>query len=125
MELPSLVATRVIFCLSIFVTSVVCGADRESVIRGQILFSKRGCRNCHSIDSTVQAIGPALGNVSEKLSLEKAVESIVHPSKEIRKGFESVVVVTVEGKTHTGRITVDEPDGISIMTSRDGVVATL
>ncbi len=124
MESSSLVIARVICCLTIVASAAVADSDRDSVVRGQVLFSKRGCRNCHAIDPAVQTIGPALGNVSEKLSLEKTVESIVHPSKEIRKGFESVVVVTVEGKIYTGRLTLDEHDGISLMSSRDGSVET-
>ena len=120
MESSSLPATRVFFCLLFLSTSVSVQSDGESVIRGQVLFSKRGCRNCHAIDSAQQSIGPALNDVSEKLSLVKTVESIVHPGKEIRKGFESVVVMTVGGKIHTGRVTADESDGLWVMTSREG-----
>ena len=99
---------------------------RKAEVRGQILFNKRGCRNCHALDgSDDRAIGPSLGNRKEPLTRMKALESIVHPSKDIRKGFESVVVVTGEGRVLSGRITDESGASLTLATVKENVVKSV
>lgn len=98
--------------------------SRESILRGTVLFKKRGCANCHSVDGQSESLGPNLGSVKEKLSRNEAIENIVNPSKVIRKGFESAVVVTVDGKVRTGRLVKSTDELIALMVSADDKVTT-
>lgn len=99
--------------------------SRESVVRGQVLFVKRGCKNCHAVDGTTQALGPNLGKVEKKLTRQQALESIVHPSKEIRKGFESVVVVLGSGQVLSGRVLKSSDDQLSLLVAKDSDVTSV
>ncbi len=98
--------------------------SRESIVRGQVLFGKRGCRNCHAVDGSTQAMGPNLGQVEKKLTRLQTLESIVHPSKEIRKGFESVVVVLNSGRVLSGRILKSEGTEVALLVAKDSEVTT-
>lgn len=74
-------------------------------IRGAILFSqqKLGCVNCHATGNDA-LLGPDLTRSDEKISDAEFVESLLFPSKRIRKGYETVTVITKAGKSFTGRI---------------------
>src|SRR5262249_17968857 len=47
-------------------------------------------------------VGPDLTRVWETQSLEKLVESIVEPSKEIKEGYQTYIASTAAGLTYTG-----------------------
>ncbi|HEV3025212.1 MAG TPA: DUF6797 domain-containing protein, partial [Pirellulales bacterium] len=54
------------------------------------------------------------------------VESILSPSKTIKKGFETVTLVTGDGATLTGLLVEDRPDSVVIRdAARDGKLTTL
>jgi putative heme-binding domain-containing protein len=48
------------------------------------------------------SVGPDLTHVWETQSVEKLMESIVQPSKEIKEGYQSYVATTMKGLTYTG-----------------------
>lgn len=74
--------------------------------RGAIVFFQphMACSKCHSVGgSQPSALGPDLAKREQKdVSDESLVESVLLPSKVIRKGFESLTVVTSEGKSLAG-----------------------
>lgn len=76
-----------------------------SAVRGAILFpsQKLGCRKCHGQEEKGM-LGPDLTKVREHATDVYLVEAILKPSKAIRKGFESVIVVTEAGTSIIGRI---------------------
>lgn len=74
--------------------------------RGAILFHQVhvGCVKCHAVDGSRNALGPdltALGQQPDATD-EHIVQSILQPSAAIRRNFEPVTVVTVDGKTQVG-----------------------
>ena len=81
-------------------------AKREGdAARGAIVFFQpsMACSKCHSVgDGLPSNLGPHLAKFEEPLSNEAIVESILYPSKTIRKGFESASVLTTDGETLTG-----------------------
>ena len=73
--------------------------------RGAVVFFQPTmvCAKCHAVeDSKATGLGPVLTGSKEPLSDAAIVESILEPSKSIRKGFETASVITVDGKTFTG-----------------------
>ncbi len=79
--------------------------ERGSAVRGAILFpqQKLGCVKCHGLPSQ-QLLGPDLTAIVEPTTDVELVESLLYPSKSIRKGFETSTVISTTGKTYTGRI---------------------
>ena len=80
--------------------------------RGAIVFFQPSmvCAKCHAVEeSNATGLGPMLTGLKEPLSNAGIVESILEPSKSIRKGFETARVITADGNTVTG-----------LLISRDG-----
>jgi putative membrane-bound dehydrogenase-like protein len=67
------------------------------------------CFTCHKIENMGGNVGPALTGVYQALSLDKLIESILEPSKEIKEGYESLKVALNDGRVLTGiRVTQDD-----------------
>lgn len=61
------------------------------------------CAKCHSVGGTLPStLGPDLATLVNETTDETIVESVLMPSKVIRKGFESVTLLTNEGKSVVG-----------------------
>jgi quinoprotein glucose dehydrogenase len=78
------------------------GGDAE---RGKKIFfghSQTQCMRCHTIDKQGGDAGPDLSKVSGMNPREYLLESIVAPSAKIAKGFETVMIVTDDGKVVSG-----------------------
>lgn len=70
--------------------------------RGAVVFFQphMACVKCHVVGKTNQnGLGPDLAALGKEATDEFLVESVLLPSKAIRKGFESVTVVTDDGKS--------------------------
>ncbi|MCP4784750.1 MAG: heme-binding protein [Fuerstiella sp.] len=84
--------------------------------RGAILFHQVhvGCVKCHAVDGTSNSLGPDLTKLSEQKAAtdEYVVTSLLKPSGEIRKGYESITVVTIDGRTQTGLLVSRDDDGV-------------
>ncbi len=85
--------------------------EHGDATRGAVLFyqSYLSCRKCHAIDAKSTFLGPNLTVPEEPLTMQHIVESILDPSKAIRKGFETITVETDDGKAVSG-IVVQETD---------------
>ena len=83
--------------------------EQGSAIRGAILYPQKdlNCVSCHSPGS--QELGPNLTLIGKDVEDVFLVESILQPSKAIKKGFESVKVLTESGEVLVGRV-VDRDD---------------
>ncbi len=84
----------------------------------ELFFGQLSCGKCHRMFEQGGDIGPDLtsfnrGNVPAMLL------SIIHPSAEIREGYESLTVVTLDGQVINGFV-VDENDLVVILRSADG-----
>lgn len=103
--------------------SLVAAARRQGdAQRGAIVFYQRGlgCATCHTLDRDRSAIGPDLSqppadrdhqnHADPDRAAAYLVEAVLEPSKTIRKGFETLQVVTDEGRTITGLVAEDPPD---------------
>jgi len=115
--------------------AVLAKAAREQgeASRGAILFYQQHttCTKCHAFGEEESLLGPDLTKPDPAKSGKKPtdvflVESILNPSKEIRKGFEPVIVVTDEGLTITGLLAEDLPDRLVLRDpAKDGELVTI
>ncbi len=71
--------------------------------RGALVFYQPmlACRQCHSVDETDSPLGPKLTDVKDA-DLAHLIESLLKPSAKIRKGFESVYLLTDDGSAVSG-----------------------
>ncbi len=88
-------------------TAALAKAAREhgDSVRGAILYPQKElrCTVCHG-PGAADLLGPDLTQTPKDVLDEHFVESILQPSKVIKKGFESVKVLTVDGRVIVGRI---------------------
>ncbi|HZZ82863.1 MAG TPA: DUF6797 domain-containing protein [Gemmataceae bacterium] len=80
-------------------------------VRGALLFhqSHLACVKCHLQEGKTR-LGPDLARPVEKMSGEHLVEAVLQPSRFIRKNFETVNVVTKDGRTLNGLLAEEGPD---------------
>ena len=80
--------------------------------RGAILFYQpfMSCRKCHTPDDTGHQLGPDLARWDKPASDAELVQAILQPSASIRKGFESLTIVTPRGKTVVGLIVKNDDE---------------
>lgn len=97
--------------------------------RGAVVFFQHymACSKCHAVgEPSVSALGPDLTKLSGDVSDEMLVESVLLPSKVIRKGFETVMIQTVDGTTLTGLLVEQGADKVTVRdASRGGKLTTL
>ena len=71
---------------------------------GSRIFQEAQCAKCHRLGRVGRAFGPDLTGVASRFSREEILDSIIEPSKQISSRFVNHVVVTKEGRTHTGQL---------------------
>jgi putative heme-binding domain-containing protein len=91
---------------------------RGDARRGARLFytSAAACAKCHASGDGESLLGPDLANLGldatgqhQAVTAEHIVESLLEPSKSLRKGFETLAVLTQDGQVFTG-LKIDESD---------------
>jgi putative heme-binding domain-containing protein len=77
--------------------------------RGQRIFqsSQAACSACHAIGYLGGNTGPDLTHIGRIRSPRDLLESVVFPSASLVRSFESVTVVTVDGRLHNGLVFAD------------------
>lgn len=76
---------------------------REIFLRPQL-----ACSACHQIGDEGGVIGPALNAVGAGLPLDQIVESILWPERQIKEGFQAIVLTTTSGRSITGYVQREE-----------------
>lgn len=77
------------------------------------------CATCHRMEGVGGAIGPDLTRVWDTMTLDKVLESIIEPSKEIKEGFQTYRVTTTDGQVHSG-LKVKETDDEVVIRDANG-----
>lgn len=96
--------------------------------RGAILFlqAESTCTLCHSDGSRKNTLGPDLSRFEKKPSDAQLIESILHPSKVVRKGYEGVNIVTADGKIISGLLVKETAQALTLkVVSRKGKLVTI
>ena len=81
--------------------------QKGDVVRGKAMFNreKLGCIKCHTSPKGKPGqhpIGPDLTTIADRLSAEQIIESVLYPNKQISKGYQSYIVLTLDGVVHNG-----------------------
>ncbi|HZZ81955.1 MAG TPA: PVC-type heme-binding CxxCH protein [Gemmataceae bacterium] len=74
-------------------------------LRGRQLYLNHktvACMSCHRLEGIGGNVGPDLTRVWDTLSLEKVMESMLDPSKEIKEGYQTYTATTKTGLTYSG-----------------------
>lgn len=79
---------------------------RELFLNTQLLT----CVNCHRLEGVGGAVGPDLTRVWDTHSVEKLLESLFAPSREIKEGYQTFRVVTMSGQTLLGLRVQESPE---------------
>jgi putative heme-binding domain-containing protein len=80
-------------------------AGRGSPQRGkQLYLTHKGlaCIRCHRLEGVGGEVGPDLTRIWETHTVEKLIEAIVEPSKEIKEGYQTYRAETVKGQVILG-----------------------
>jgi putative heme-binding domain-containing protein len=72
--------------------------------KGQTVFRRAQCHNCHRIVSSGGVLGPNLTGLSGRYRPRDVLESIVDPDKVVPDQFRTTVFVKTDGKQFTGQI---------------------
>lgn len=89
---------------------------------GKKLFAAQ-CAKCHTFFGQGGQIGPDLTSYKRD-DLDTLLLSIVNPSAEIREGFETLLVVTDDGRT-AGGFLVDRDSQVVVLRGADGQAVTI
>jgi quinoprotein glucose dehydrogenase len=93
------------------------GGDSEA---GRRIFATRAevsCLRCHKVNGEGGEVGPDLTGVGTRQNREYLLESIVDPNRQITKGFETVVLTLVSGKTVIGVLKSEDGRQVRLMTA--------
>lgn len=60
------------------------------------------CQRCHKLDGQGGEVGPVLNGIGKEKTRDYLLEAIVAPNKQIAKGYESVLLTLLDGRTVTG-----------------------
>jgi putative membrane-bound dehydrogenase-like protein len=77
------------------------------------------CVTCHKLEGVGGEVGPALTGIWENQSVEKIMESIIDPSKEIKEGYKAYTAATTKGQVFTGLRVSQDAKGI-VLRDADG-----
>jgi quinoprotein glucose dehydrogenase len=105
------------------------GKFRESLaggdaVRGKEIFLSKTaveCQRCHKLEGQGGEVGPPLNGVG-KQTREYLLEAIVVPSKTIAKGYESVLITTLDGKSVSGVLKGEDDKELRLMTAEGKLV---
>jgi quinoprotein glucose dehydrogenase len=98
------------------------GGDAE---RGAKVFYERtevSCVRCHKAKDQGGDVGPELTKIAADKNREYLLEAIVAPNKTIAKNFESVLVITDDGKSVSGIVKHEDDQALQLMTAEGKLV---
>ncbi len=99
------------------------GGDVE---RGKTLFfgrSAAACRRCHKIAASGGEVGPDLSKIGKEKDRNYLLEAMVDPSAKIAKGFETAIIVTMEGRIHSGILKSEDDSVVQLMTPTGALIS--
>lgn len=81
--------------------------------RGKEIFYKvQKCATCHRVGNEGGSVGPNLSDIGKREKPDYILESIVDPNKKIVKGYETQVIITLEGRVFTGTVQSEDQDEV-------------
>ncbi|MFI5455399.1 MAG: DUF6797 domain-containing protein [Isosphaerales bacterium] len=103
--------------------------ERGDPARGAAVFYQPflSCTKCHAAgDGRGDALGPDLAKLGKETTYAYLIESVLRPSKVIKKGFETVTIAITDGKSMIGLLVEDRADRVILRDpSQDGKQVTV
>lgn len=107
-------------------------AEKGNAKRGKELFLNTkllACATCHKVEGVGGATGPDLTRVWDTHTVEKILESIADPSKEIKEGYQTYRLATADGQIITGlkvsetaaEVVIRDVNGRDVRVAKDDV----
>lgn len=84
-----------------FIELVKTKGDRA---RGEAIYKREAlkCASCHRIGDHGARVGPNLAAIGAASPLDYIIDSLLHPAKNVKEGFNTLVVQTADGLVVTG-----------------------
>jgi quinoprotein glucose dehydrogenase len=95
----------------------IAGGD---VDRGSQLFfgkTELSCVRCHRVDRSGGEVGPNLTVIGKDRDPRYLLESICLPDAKIAKGFETAVIVDLDGRVHSGIVKTENDNFVELILS--------
>ncbi len=86
--------------------------------KGQVVFQKGKCADCHRFGSSGKQVGPDLTAVAKRFTRKETLEAILYPSHVISDQYMTRRVVTTTGHVYNGLVT-RKPDGSIVVRDSD------
>jgi putative heme-binding domain-containing protein len=96
--------------------------------RGAVVFHRPDllCTRCHTPGEDSGKLGPDLAKAGQEATDVYLVESVLLPSKVIKKGFETITLTTKAGQTLTGLLAEERADAVVLRdAAQDGKLLTI
>jgi putative heme-binding domain-containing protein len=92
-----------------------------NIVRGAILFHQGNinCAKCHRPSAEKDRLGPDLSRMEPDVTDAHLIESILQPSKTIKKGFETTIIQGVDGRVISGVMLSEDPQQIVIRDNKN------
>lgn len=73
-------------------------------LRGKLVFESKevACNKCHAIGGKERLAGPDLAVIGDKYSHEQLIREVLEPSSRIHPDYATTVIITKDGRLHTG-----------------------
>lgn len=95
-------------------------ATLGNAARGRTLYlgQQLACATCHRLEGVGGQVGPDLTRVWETHSVEKVIETLIDPSKEIKDGYQVYVATTKDGRVVPGLKVAQKADEVVLRDAR-------
>jgi putative heme-binding domain-containing protein len=88
---------------------------------GKAIFTQQ-CSKCHTLFGQGGGVGPDLTSFNRN-DIQAMLLSIVHPSAEIREGYDSYLVLTTDGRALTGTLAEQDAQSVTLRCPDDALIA--
>ncbi|MCI0640123.1 MAG: HEAT repeat domain-containing protein, partial [Gemmataceae bacterium] len=95
----------------------LAGGDADSGRKVYWEKAELSCVRCHKLGGQGGEVGPDLGGISKKYKREYLWEALVHPNKDIAKGYETLVVVLTNGQVKSGILKSEDAKEVRLITA--------
>jgi putative heme-binding domain-containing protein len=92
-----------------------------NIVRGAILFHQGSinCAKCHRPSAEMDRLGPDLSRMDQDITDAYLIESILQPSRTIKQGFETTVILGVDGQVYSGILLSEDDQQVVIRDSQN------